>query len=254
MTRPLKPGEGVLERPLGGKASTPEPVPTPVATPAPPPPLEEGQNYVWRRGEGPDAVASPYATKRNGIDVKRVSNYGDAFDQGLAFALAYETMGDVEDGKPHEVQGDRGGFTKYGVAQNYNPEVDVPNLTLDEAVSHYREKYWPEAEKLPTSAPNLQALYFEGYMNMGSGATKSLQRSIGADPDGVLGPRSLRALEKALDDRGEDSVIREYLWQRSDYYKKIWQNDPSQEKFKDGWQNRVDDVGYFFDDVLKTLA
>jgi lysozyme family protein len=211
-------------------------------------------DYVWRRGEGPDKAPSPYATKRNGISVKRVSDYGDAFDQGLAFALAYETMGDVEGGKPHEVEGDRGGFTKYGIAQNRNPDVDVPNLTLDTAIAHYRTKYWPEAEKLPDSAPNLQALFFEGFMNMERGATKSLQRAIGTPADGSIGPKTLHALEKALDDRGEDAVIREYLWQRSEYYKSIWRNDPTQEKFKDGWQNRIDDVGYYAEDVLNTLA
>jgi lysozyme family protein len=211
-------------------------------------------DYVWRRGEGPNARKEPYSTKKNGIAVKRVSDYGDAFDQGLAFALAYETMGDVEGGKPHEVAGDRGGFTKFGIAQNKNPDIDVRQLNLDTAIEYYRETYWPEAEKLPSSAPDLQALYFEGYMNMGRGATVSLQRAVGADPDGVLGPNSLRMLEKALDDRGEKTVIREYLWQRSEYYRSIWRNDPTQEKFKDGWQNRIDDVGYFADDVLNTLA
>ena len=59
-------------------------------------------NYVWRHGEGPQAAPAEYKTKLNGIDVKRVSDYGDAFDQGLAFALAYETMGDVEGGKPQD--------------------------------------------------------------------------------------------------------------------------------------------------------
>jgi hypothetical protein len=211
-------------------------------------------DYVWRRGEGPNAPAAPYATTKNGINVRRVSDYGDAFDQGLAIALAYETSGDVEGGALHNNPNDRGGVTKYGIAQNFNPEVDVENLTLTQAVEHYRAKYWPEAEKVPSSAPNLQALYFEGYMNMGGGATKSLQRAIGADADGHFGPRSKAALEKALNERGEDKIIRDYLWQRSEYYRKIWTNNPDQEVFKKGWQNRVDDVGYFYDDVLKALA
>jgi hypothetical protein len=211
-------------------------------------------DYVWRRGEGPNAAEKEYTTKRNGIPVKRVSDYGDAFDQGLAIALAYETSGDVEGGKPHNVAGDSGGFTKYGISQVHNPGVDVQNLTLKGAISHYRTKYWPEAEQLPSSAPDLQALYFEGFMNMGRGATQSLQRAVGADADGVIGPRSLRALDKALDEHGEKKIIRDYLWQRGEYYKRIWQNNPDQEKFKDGWQNRVDDVGYFYDDVLSTLA
>ena len=226
------------------------------------PPMKPGQgvyapgetDYVWRRGEGPNAPPAPYVTTKNGISVRRVSDYGDAFDQGLALALAYETSGDVEGGKPHNVEGDRGGMTKYGVSQRAHPDIDIENLTLDDAVKLYRQRYWPEADKLPNTAPDLQALYFEGYMNMGRGATISLQRAVGTDADGSFGPNSKRALEKALDERGEDAVIREYLWERSEYYRRIWQNDRSQEKFKKGWQNRVDDVGYFYSDVLKGLA
>lgn len=228
------PGHGAVERPGGDK------------------PLYEVEPETVPAADDP--LGTPYVTKKNGIRVQRVSNYGDAFDRGLAIALAYETSGDLETGQPHNVEGDRGGYTKYGIAQNMNPTVDVPNLTLDGAVKVYREQYWPEAAKLPDSAPNLQALYFEGYMNMGRGATKSLQRAIGVNADGIVGPRTLLALEKALDDRGEDKVIRDYLWQRSNYYKNIWRNDPTQEKFKDGWQNRVDDVGFYFDDVLKSIA
>jgi hypothetical protein len=244
----------VLKRPdpdyVYKRGEGPEEPEVPVVEPSEP----DEPDYVWRRDEGPEAVGTPYVTKMNGIPVKRVSDFGDAFDQGLALALAYETSGDVEGGQPHEVAGDRGGYTKYGIAQNKNPDVDVPNLTLDEAVQVYRRDYWPEAEKLPDSAPNLQALFFEGFMNMGRGATKSLQRAIGVDADGVLGPITLHALDKALSDQGEEKIIRDYLWQRAEYYRKIWQNDRSQEKFKNGWQNRVDDVGYFFEDVLKTLA
>jgi hypothetical protein len=223
------------------------PVPEPAAEP-------EEVSYVWRRGESADPPAATYVTPKNGIPVKRVSDYGDAFDQGLALALAYETSGDVEGGKYHHVEGDRGGPTKYGISEYFNPGVDIKNLTLDKAVKIYREKYWPEAEKLPKSAPDLQALYFEGFMNMGAGATKSLQRAIGADADGVFGKESLQCLDRALDEKGEKKIIKEYLWQRSEYYRRIWQNDPSQEKFKKGWQNRVDDVGFFHDDVLSRLA
>jgi hypothetical protein len=37
---------------------------------------------------------------------------------------------------------DPGGPTKYGIAQNYNPEVDVKNLTLERAKEIYYRKYW----------------------------------------------------------------------------------------------------------------
>jgi hypothetical protein len=219
----------------------------------PPPKIDaEEEEKVYVSEETP--IAEPYKTTKNRIPVKKVSNYGDAFDDGIAFALAYETSGDLETGAPHHHKNDSGGFTKYGIAQNRNPDVDVENLTLEGALDIYREKYWPEAAKVADSAPHLQALYLEGYMNMGGGATRSLQRAIGTDPDGGFGKNTKAALEKALNERGEEAVIREYLWQRSQHYRRIWQNDPSQEVFRDGWQNRIDDVADYFEHVLSAAG
>lgn len=240
-------------------------------------PLKPGQgvfapgefDYVYKRGEGPhapepeaaepvpepkpdDKLPDPYLTTRNRIPVSKVSDYGDAFDDGMAFALNWETVGDLDTGAPHEVKGDTGGFTKYGVAQNKNPEVDVRNLTLDGAVDLYRIKYWPEAAKIPKSAPDLQAVFLEGYINMGANSTRSLQRAVGADPDGSFGPRTRRALEKALDERGEDKITREFLWQRAEHYRRICRVDPSQECFEKGWLNRVHDSGDWYEDVLRS--
>ena len=37
---------------------------------------------------------------------------------------------------------DPGGTTKYGISKRANPDVDVENLTEDEAVLIYLDKYW----------------------------------------------------------------------------------------------------------------
>lgn len=201
------------------------------------------------------SVSPPYITKRNRIPVQRVSKYGDPFDDGIAFALAYETRGDLETGAPHHHPKDPGGFTKFGVAQNYNRDVDVPNLTLDDAVKLYRSKYWPEAAKVPEGAKDLRALYFEGYMNQGGNATKALQRAVETDDDGAFGKNTKHALDKALAERGEAWVIREYLFQRQRHYQHLANADPDQYgEFLKGWENRIYDAYAYYDDVLKSRA
>ena len=37
---------------------------------------------------------------------------------------------------------DRGGMTKFGISQRAHPELDIPNLTKEEAKQVYFEDYW----------------------------------------------------------------------------------------------------------------
>lgn len=39
-------------------------------------------------------------------------------------------------------QDDPGGETKYGICKRYNPDVDIKNLTLEQAKEIYLKKYW----------------------------------------------------------------------------------------------------------------
>jgi lysozyme family protein len=37
---------------------------------------------------------------------------------------------------------DKGGFTKYGIAQKYHPDINVPQLTKEQAKDIYLKEYW----------------------------------------------------------------------------------------------------------------
>jgi lysozyme family protein len=37
---------------------------------------------------------------------------------------------------------DPGGATKYGISKRYNPDVDIENLTVDQAKEFYYRRYW----------------------------------------------------------------------------------------------------------------
>jgi len=37
---------------------------------------------------------------------------------------------------------DPGGETNFGIAKRWYPELDIKNLTVDDAVAIYRQKYW----------------------------------------------------------------------------------------------------------------
>ena len=54
---------------------------------------------------------------------------------------------------------DKGGQTKYGISKRAHPDVEIKDLTVEDAISIYREHYWKpsKAERLPEK---LRAAYF----------------------------------------------------------------------------------------------
>jgi lysozyme family protein len=83
---------------------------------------------------------------------------------------------------------DNGGETKFGVAKNANMDLDIANLTWDQAKTVYFKRYWlnGSCDKLPN---RVGVLHFDGCVNHGVGrANKFLQQALGVGVDGVIGP------------------------------------------------------------------
>ena len=74
------------------------------------------------------------------------------FDQAFAIVIG-EEGGYVND------PNDPGGETKYGIAKNSHPNVDIANLTLDQAKAIYKTEYWDKVfgDTLPRSWPLLSS-------------------------------------------------------------------------------------------------
>ena len=133
---------------------------------------------------------------------------------------------------------DTGGLTKYGIAQNKNPGVDVENLTWQDALRIYETEYWDKcgAEFLP---PAIALAHFDCAVNLGvSQAGKILQRAVGAEPDGAVGPKTLAL---ALD-KDPLNLLHSILAGRRAFYYKLVERKPAQGRFLQGWLNRVDKV------------
>ena len=67
---------------------------------------------------------------------------------------------------------DAGGETKYGIAKRWYPDVDIKNLTKEQAKKIYHTDYWRrgKCDELP---PQLRHIYFDMCVNFGrSGAVK----------------------------------------------------------------------------------
>ncbi len=92
---------------------------------------------------------------------------------------------------------DPGGVTKFGISKRSYPNVDVANLTLDQAKAIYQRDFWAplRCDYLPWP---INALLFEAAVNVGpSEGVKALQAAIGVIADGSIGPATISAVGHA---------------------------------------------------------
>ena len=134
---------------------------------------------------------------------------------------------------------DLGGETKYGITKRFYPDIDIKNLTIEQATDIYKSDYW-DKNKVESLPQNLWHIYFDMCVNMGKRtAVKVLQRAAvnkGRDieVDGGLGPMTIGALKGVELDR-----VRAF---RVKYYVDLITARPEQEKFFLGWFRRATEV------------
>lgn len=146
----------------------------------------------------------------------------------------------------HEVPGDPGGLTRWGVAQRFHPDVDVRHMTEEQARNFYHENFW-RAVQAPRMPPAVRWDVFDYAVNRHPDTSiRTLQHAIslcnmarGRMPisvDGRVGPQTLGHLQQLPAER----VVRVFRALRSRYYVTRVENKPSQAKFLEGWLDRVD--------------
>lgn len=187
-----------------------------------------------------------------------MTTYTQQFDDALNHAMLYEVGGfwkltpDVIKGlcgTPAQKKAtgyvndpaDTGGETKFGVAKNANPTLNIKTLTWEDTKAVYFKKYWLAAscDKLP---PKVASIVFDSAINHGVGrATKFLQQAAGVATDGDIGPVTLAKISSA-DQNGLCSKIADL---RVKFYKDIVAAKPTQAKFLNGWLRRIDEVRTF---------
>jgi lysozyme family protein len=140
---------------------------------------------------------------------------------------------------------DPGGETKFGIAKNANPNVDIEALTLDQAKQIYFTKYW-KAISAENFDSRLSFCMFDAAVNHGvSAAAKMLQRAVGVDDDGIIGRITLGAIKKFNSAELCDIILKS----REELFYSIVRRKPSQKIFLKGWLNRLAGVKKFIDSL-----
>lgn len=91
---------------------------------------------------------------------------------------------------------DPGGETNWGIARRSYPDLDIKNLTRDQAKAIYKRDFWDPVARWAED-PALTFQLMDAAVNHGMGnATRFLQRAIGVADDGHFGPVSVAALRR----------------------------------------------------------
>jgi lysozyme family protein len=138
---------------------------------------------------------------------------------------------------------DRGGPTKWGITQKAWADwrghdvtaEDVEAITEPQARDFYEEGYII-SPRFNLLGDQLIAMVVDCGVNHGvTRASKWVQKAVGATQDGVIGPKTIEAVQ------GENpiAVYLRVCASRTKFYGKIVSRDPTQAKFISGWNNRA---------------
>jgi len=182
------------------------------------------------------------------------------FDKILAFVLHWETGGDMVNGGHTNNPRDPGGETKWGISKRSYPQLNIRDLLLDPARNIYADDYWIATGTQRSYCDHmlwpLNGAHFDCTVNIGNHkfskarepiytgrANMILQRALGVDDDGVIGPVTLAAISEA----DPLQVAKRAIQQRDFYFSQL---GPWAEEFRRGWHRRTNALRTLIEEPL----
>lgn len=114
-------------------------------------------------------------------------------------------------------------------------DVEIKKLTEDQAKQVYKTRFWDRMQGDKIESQAIAGILFDGYVNMGANAIKILQRILSVKDDGVIGPKTLEAINGA----NEIQLYTDYKAARIEFYNDLAERKPALKVFLKGWNNRI---------------
>lgn len=128
---------------------------------------------------------------------------------------------------------DPGGETKFGISKRAYPDLDIKNLTLQQAEGIYYEDYWQHIHGDELTWP-LNCLVFDSAVNQGvHQAVIMMQQALQTNADGLIGPQTLSLANKAT-----NWHLARFMYLRQSAYRKL----PIYSTFGEGWEMRLYEI------------
>jgi lysozyme family protein len=160
----------------------------------------------------------------------------DVFEKALKIILLHEG-GYVND------PDDPGGETNFGISKRAYPNVDIKNLTEQEAGRIYKKDYWEVAKCDQIENAQIAVHVFDMAVNAGvKRSVELLQRAVGTIVDGRIGPMTLKAVNGHP---RQSELVWRYKYERVCHYARIAGKNTKLAKFLNGWISRVESTNIY---------
>lgn len=140
---------------------------------------------------------------------------------------------------------DKGGITKYGISQAAYPNLNIKNITEQQAIEIYKKDYFLKNQCDKIRSERIAEMFFDLCVNSGNKtAVTILQHTYNFYPyrettlaeDGVLGVNTINAINAIENERDFCLLLTIF---RGIFFYKIVQRNESQNVFLKGWLNRL---------------
>lgn len=148
----------------------------------------------------------------------------------MNFDIAFDRLMGNEGGYTNN-PADPGGETQWGIAKRSYPNVDIKNLTREQAKEIYRTDFWQRG-RMDEYDAGLAFQVFDFAVNSGiETALRKLQRAAGVADDGHIGPVTVAAIKA----KSPSDMVMLFVAERLDFWRKLttWPT------FGNGWAGRA---------------
>ena len=117
---------------------------------------------------------------------------------------------------------------------------DLKKITDDQWEFIFKKFYWDKWKADDINDQNVANILVDWLWCSGSYGIKIPQRVLGVSVDGIVGSKTIAAIN-ARDGRELLDTIKQ---ERKDFIDRICQTRPQNRKFKNGWMNRINSLAY----------
>ena len=152
------------------------------------------------------------------------------------FQLAVATVLRFEGGHVNDPF-DKGGETRFGISQRSYPELNISQLTKEQAIEIYRRDYWDQYHCASLPVPLALFIFDCQVQHRPRTGPRLLQSALrdGLRIDGYIGPATLISAQRA----NLTKLMPELFALRADLYHDLTLANSSQERFLMGWFRRL---------------
>ena len=138
---------------------------------------------------------------------------------------------------------DPGGETKFGISKRAYPDLDIANLTREQAIEIYRRDWWKRYGYDRIKSLEVATKVFDLAVNMGpQAAHRCLQRALHACGqrhvviDGLIGQQTIGAVNSV---ESEAALLAALRAEAAAHYRGLIERREELRRFEQGWLNRA---------------